>query len=379
MTQQEGMSLREDVRRRYGGLAMTCDEGSLSCGNPFSLVDLESGDRVLDLGSGAGADVLLSARRVGPTGKVWGLDMTPEMLDRARARALESGVSNAEFLEGYIEDIPLPDASVDVVISNCVIVLSADKSAVFNEIARVLVPGGRVAIADLILDGVDTTGAACCPPSADCGDPIDALSYSQLLAEAGLVGVSIEATHSYAPGVASAAIKAERPLAAQDAFSVRRMFASDWSGVAGIYEAGIASGQATFETDVPDWDSWDRSHLAAPRLVAVDASQRLVGWAAGSAVSERCAYGGVMEHSVYVDPSSQGRGVGGLLLKTLVAESERLGFWTIQSGVFPENLASLALHRKWGFREVGRRERIGRHHGVWCDVVLLERRSPLVD
>jgi L-amino acid N-acyltransferase YncA len=86
-----------------------------------------------------------------------------------------------------------------------------------------------------------------------------------------------------------------------------------------------------------------------------------------------------MEHSVYVDPSSQGRGVGGLLLKTLVAESERLGFWTIQSGVFPENLASLALHRKWGFREVGRRERIGRHHGVWCDVVLLERRSPLVD
>jgi L-amino acid N-acyltransferase YncA/2-polyprenyl-3-methyl-5-hydroxy-6-metoxy-1,4-benzoquinol methylase len=378
MTQREDMSLREDVRRRYGNLAMTCDEGSLSCGNPFSLVDLKPGDRVLDLGSGAGGDVLLSARRVGPTGKAWGLDMTPEMLDRARARALESGAANAEFLEGYIEDIPLPDASVDVVISNCVIVLSADKSAVFREIARVLVPGGRVAIADLILDRAETTGA-CCAPSADCGDPIDALSYSRLLAEAGLVGVSIEPTHTYAPGVASAAIRAERPLATQDAYSVRRMSASDWSGVAAIYEAGIASGHATFETDVPDWDSWDRSHLAAPRLVAVDASQKLVGWAAGSAVSERCAYGGVMEHSVYVDPSSQGRGVGGLLLKTLVAESERLGFWTIQSGVFPENQASLALHRKWGFREVGRREKIGRHHGVWRDVVLLERRSPLVD
>ena len=379
MTHQEELSLREDVRRRYGNLAMTCDEGSLSCGNPFSLVDLKPGDRVLDLGSGAGADVLLSARRVGPTGKAWGLDMTPEMLDRARARALESGAANAEFLEGYIEDIPLADASVDVVISNCVIVLSADKSAVFKEIARVLVPGGRVAIADLVLDRVETTGSACCAPSGDCGDPVDAPTYSQLLSGAGLVGVSIESTHAFAPGVASAAIRAERPLAVQDGHAVRRMAASDWARVADIYEAGIASGHATFETNVPDWDSWDGSHLAAPRLVAVDAFDQVVGWAAGSAVSERCAYGGVMEHSVYVDPPSQGRGVGGLLLKTLLAESERLGFWTIQSGVFPENLASLALHRKWGFREVGRREKIGRHHGVWRDVVLLERRSPHVD
>ncbi len=378
MTQGE-MSTREDVRRRYGNLAMTCDEGSLSCGNPFSLVDLKPGDRVLDLGSGAGADVLLSARRVGPTGKAWGLDMTPEMLDRARARALASGATNAEFLEGYIENIPLPDASVDVVISNCVIVLSADKSAVFKEITRVLVPGGRVAIADLILDRVETAGNACCAPSGDCGNPIDAQSYTRLLSEAGLVGISIEATHSYAPGVASAAIRAERPLAVQDVSSVRRMSGADWSRVAAIYEAGIASGHATFETEVPDWGSWDRSHVAAPRLVAVDASQKLIGWAAGSAVSERCAYGGVMEHSVYVDPSSQGRGVGGLLLQTLVAESERLGFWTIQSGVFPENEASLALHRKWGFREVGRREKIGRLYGVWRDVVLLERRSPHVD
>jgi L-amino acid N-acyltransferase YncA len=358
---------------------MTCDEGSLSCGNPFSLVDLKPGDRVLDLGSGAGADVLLSARRVGPTGKAWGLDMTPEMLDRARSRALESGVTNAEFLEGYIEDIPLPDASVDVVISNCVIVLSADKSAVFREIARVLVPGGRVAIADLILDRVETTANACCDPSTDCGNPVDAPTYRRLLSQAGFVGGSIEATHAYAPGVASAAIRAERPLAFQDGFSVRRMSGSDWSQVAAIYEVGIASGHATFETEVPEWDSWDRSHLAAPRLVAVDAFDQVVGWAAGSAVSERCVYGGVMEHSVYVDPPSQGRGIGGLLLKTLAAESERLGFWTIQSGVFPENLASLALHRKWGFREVGRREKIGRHHGVWRDVVLLERRSPRVD
>jgi L-amino acid N-acyltransferase YncA/2-polyprenyl-3-methyl-5-hydroxy-6-metoxy-1,4-benzoquinol methylase len=358
---------------------MKCDRGSLSCGNPFSLVDLKPGDRVLDLGSGAGEDVLASARRVGPTGKAWGLDMTTEMLDRARSLALENGASNAEFLEGYIEDIPLPDASLDVVISNCVIVLSPDKSAVFTEIARVLVPGGRVAITDLILDGVEPLAFDRSASPPQCGDPIDAVRYRQLLAEAGLVGVSVEATHAFARGIASAAIRAERPLASQDGCSVRRMSDSDWLQVAAIYEKGIASGHATFETEVPDWDSWDRSHLAAPRLVAIDASQRLVGWAAGSAVSERCAYGGVIEHSIYVDPSIQGRGVGSLLLGTLVAETERLGFWTIQSGVFPENLASLALHRKWGFREVGRREKIGRHQGVWRDVVLLERRSPLVN
>jgi L-amino acid N-acyltransferase YncA len=209
--------------------------------------------------------------------------------------------------------------------------------------------------------------------------PIDAVSYSRLLSGAGLVGVSIDPTHSYAPAIASAAIRAERPLAAQDGHLVRHMASSDWPRVAAIYKAGIASGHATYESDVPDWESWDPSHLAAPRLVAVDATEKLVGWVAASAVSERCVYGGVMEHSVYVDPSSQGRGVGDLLLKTLVLESERLGFWTIQSGVFPKNLASLALHKKWGFREVGRRERVGRHNRVWRDVVLLERRSPVVD
>ena len=123
MTRQEVTSPREDLQHRYANFVLACEEGSLSCGNPFSMVDLQPGDRVLDLGSGTGGDVLLSARRVGPTGKAWGLDMTPEMLERARARALESGAFNAEFLQGYIEDIPLPAESVDVVISNCVIVL----------------------------------------------------------------------------------------------------------------------------------------------------------------------------------------------------------------------------------------------------------------
>jgi L-amino acid N-acyltransferase YncA/2-polyprenyl-3-methyl-5-hydroxy-6-metoxy-1,4-benzoquinol methylase len=373
------MNRRNDVRRRYGNLAMSCDEGSLSCGNPFSLVDLKPGERVLDLGSGTGSDVLISAKRVGPAGRVWGLDMTPAMLDQARARALESGATNIEFLEGYIEEIPLPDASVDVVISNCVIVLSAKKSVVFTEIARVLAPGGRVGITDLILERGATADPTCCDQPTNCGEPVDADSYRRMLSEAGLVGVSIEPTHTYAPGIASAAVRAERPLASAPGYTVRHMAISDWPRVAAIYAAGIASGHATFESDVPDWESWDGSHLAAPRLVAVDASEEVVGWAAGSAVSERCVYGGVMEHSIYVDTSARGRGVGDLLLNTLIVESERLGFWTIQSGVFPENLASLALHRKWGFREVGRRERVGRHNGVWRDVVLLERRSPVVE
>ena len=229
-----------DLRRRYGNLAMACDEGSLSCGNPFSMVDLKPGERVLDLGSGTGGDVLVSAERVGPTGKVWGLDMTPEMLDRARASAVEKGLTNVEFLEGYIEQIPLPSASVDVVISNCVIVLSADKSTVFAEVARVLVPGGRMAIADLMLESAGTGEETYCQTPADCGQPIDATTYRHLLSEAGLVGISIEPTHIYAPGVASAAIRAERPLSVQDGHSVRSMVSSDWSQVAAIYEEGIA-------------------------------------------------------------------------------------------------------------------------------------------
>ena len=373
------MTYQDEIRRRYGGLAMACDEGSLSCGNPFSLVDLKAGERVLDLGSGTGGDVLVSAERVGPTGKVWGLDMTPAMLDRARTSAVEKRVTNVEFLEGYIEQIPLPAASVDVVISNCVVVLSADKSIVFAEVARVLVPGGRMAFADLILESAGTTEGTRGQIPANCGQPIDAAAYRHLLLHAGLVGISIEPTHLYAPGVSSAAIRAERPLSVHGGHSVRSMVNSDWAEVAAIYERGIASGDATFEVGVPDWASWDRAHLPSPRLVAVDPSERVAGWAAASAVSERCAYGGVIEHSVYVDSSSQGRGIGGLLLRTMIAESDRLGFWTMQAGVFPENLASLALHRKWGFREVGRREKIGRRNGVWRDVVLLERRSSNFD
>jgi len=150
----------------------------------------------------------------------------------------------------------------------------------------------------------------------------------------------------------------------------------DWEGVAAIYREGIDSGHATFESAVPKWDSWNASHLAAGRLVA-RIGDRVVGWAALSPVSDRCAYSGVAEVSVYVAAAARGRGIGRTLLAALIAESERAGIWTLQSGTFPENLASLALQKSCGFREIGRRERLGKMAGHWRDVLLLERRSPV--
>ncbi|MEW2384810.1 N-acetyltransferase family protein [Micromonospora sp. NPDC047707] len=145
-----------------------------------------------------------------------------------------------------------------------------------------------------------------------------------------------------------------------------------------IYRRGIASGDATFETEPPTWSAFTATRLPDHRWVAVDAAGRVLGWVACTAVSDRCVYAGVVEHSVYVHPDARGRGVGRALLASLIAGTERAGIWTIQSGVFPENTASLALHAACGFRTVGTRERVGRHHGVWRDVTLIERRSPVV-
>jgi phosphinothricin acetyltransferase len=144
-----------------------------------------------------------------------------------------------------------------------------------------------------------------------------------------------------------------------------------------IYQEGIATGNATFETAAPTWDAWHASHLEAPRLIACQ-GDRVVGWAALTRVSSRCVYEGVAEVSVYVATSMRGRGVGSLLLEELIRESERLGLWTLQAGIFPENAASVAIHRKLGFSPVGRRERIGKLAGRWRDVLLLERRSEVV-
>ena len=158
---------------------------------------------------------------------------------------------------------------------------------------------------------------------------------------------------------------------------IRPMKPEDWSEVARIYAEGIETGIATFETRVPDYESWDRAHLSACRLVA-DGGDRLLGWAALSPVSGRCVYGGVAELSVYVGAGSRGRGVGRALLAKLIPASETAGLWTLQSGIFPENVPSINLHLAMGFRQLGYRERVGKRDGHWKDNVLFERRSPVV-
>ena len=151
-----------------------------------------------------------------------------------------------------------------------------------------------------------------------------------------------------------------------------------WPAVRAIYEAGIATGNATFETQAPTWETWDKGHLVHSRLVALAADGTVLGWAALSPVSGRCVYGGVAELSIYIATEARGQGVGRQLLQALIQESEVQGIWTLQAGTFEENTASIALHTQAGFRIVGHRERIGQHHGVWRSTVQMERRSPTV-
>jgi SAM-dependent methyltransferase len=239
--------VRAAVRSRYGGLARAaqagesitdCDPGefsaggfgasgypdasglpggavraSLGCGNPVAVADLHPGETVLDLGSGGGIDVLLSARRVGPAGKAYGLDMTSEMLDLARANAREAGARNVEFLRGQIEAVPLPDASVDVIISNCVINLSPDRPAVFAECFRVLRPGGRLGISDILADD-DLTAAQQIQRGGQVGCIAGAPSFAEYrdgLTRAGFTSITITATHQVGDGVHAAVIRAARP------------------------------------------------------------------------------------------------------------------------------------------------------------------------
>ena len=186
---------------------------SLGCGNPTAVAELREGERVLDLGSGGGIDVLLSARRVGPTGRAFGLDMTDEMLALAMRNAAEAGATNVEFLKGHIEAVPLPAESIDVVISNCVINLAADKPAVFREIARVLRPGGRMGVSDILAD--DALGAAeRAERGSYAGCIAGALSFSEYasgLRAAGMADIRITATHEVTDGMVGAIVQAIRP------------------------------------------------------------------------------------------------------------------------------------------------------------------------
>jgi arsenite methyltransferase len=228
-------ALREQVRAHYADAAARAAEGercgpslypdddsaglpeaalraSLGCGNPLRVADLHPGETVLDLGSGGGIDVLLSARRVGPTGHVHGLDMTDEMLDLARRNAAEADATNVTFHKGHIEAVPLPDASVDVVISNCVINLSADKPAVFAEIHRVLRPGGRLGVSDIVADD-DLSPAQRAERGDWAGCVAGALSrteYIDGLTAAGFTDVTVEFTGGSADGMHAAIVKAHR-------------------------------------------------------------------------------------------------------------------------------------------------------------------------
>ena len=189
---------------------------SLGCGNPTAVADLHEGERVLDLGSGGGIDVLLSARRVGPTGRAFGLDMTDEMLALAQRNAADAGATNVEFLKGHIESIPLPAASVDVVISNCVVNLAADKPAVFREIARVLRPGGRIGITDIVAED-SLTPQQRAERGSSAGCIAGALSMSEFragLESVGLANVRLTPTHTVVEGMVSAIIQATKPVGA---------------------------------------------------------------------------------------------------------------------------------------------------------------------
>ncbi|MEU0537369.1 GNAT family N-acetyltransferase [Amycolatopsis tolypomycina] len=359
-----GPALYHDV----DGVPARAVEASLGCGNPLAVVDIRPGDVVLDLGSGGGLDVLLSAKRAGPAGRAIGIDMTDEMLQLAREHAAKAGVSNVEFRKGRIEDVPLPEASVDVVISNCVIALSPDKAAVFGEIARVLKPGGRVGIADVVVE----EGAVASPCDEDClAGAVTEARYAELLELAGLGDVSVTPSAGMEGGRRAVIVRARKPVAVR----IVPMETRHAESVLRIYQDGLDTGDASFQTEAPSWDAWDEAHLAEHRLVAEDVDGRVVGWVAVTRVSSRPVYAGVVEHSVYVAADARGRGVGPALLRALVASTEAAGVWMIQSGIFPENKASLVAHERAGFRVLGTRERIGRHGDRWRDVVFIERRS----
>jgi L-amino acid N-acyltransferase YncA len=244
----------------------------------------------------------------------------------------------------------------------------------------VLRPGGRLGVSDVIAGGEageageGERGAAERRVGCTTGT-VTADQYREQLLAAGFTQVNITPVADAGGGLFSAIIQATRP-AAPPGVLVRLMRDADAAEVLTIYQAGLDTGQASFETAAPAWEAFDAGKLPLHRYVAADAATgQVLGWVAASAVSTRRVYAGVIEHSVYVDPDRHSGGIGAALLTALIGSAEAAGVWTIQSGVFPENAASLRLHERAGFRVVGTRERIGCHHGRWRDTVLIERRS----
>ncbi|MEU4572313.1 GNAT family N-acetyltransferase [Nonomuraea sp. NPDC023979] len=327
-----------------------------------SVLVLGSGGGVL--GSGGGFDVLPAAQRVGPYGTAYvmadglpyGLDGGADGMERARREAARAGLGNVRFLRGGVEGIPLPGQSVDVVV--CGGLPDGGEKAV-AEAFRVLRPGGRF--------GMTATTAAM---TADA--VTDAVT---LLAAAGFVSIRIAPATDHGQDVSSPIIQAVKPPVGPG-LEIRPMRDSDAPQVLAIYQMGLDTGEASFETVAPSWEGFNAGRLRHLRYVAVDVdSGEAVGWVAASPVSSRQVYSGVVEHSVYVHPGCQAHGIGRALLSAFVAATEDAGVWTIQSAIFPENAASLSLHQALGFRVVGTRERLGCHRGVWRDVLMLERRS----
>jgi L-amino acid N-acyltransferase YncA/ubiquinone/menaquinone biosynthesis C-methylase UbiE len=373
-------------RRRFGG-TLYGEEGaeapaaavnaSLGCGVPTAVADLHEGETVLDLGSGAGADVLISARRVGSTGKAIGLDMTDEMLALARRNAAEAGARNVEFVKGYIEEIPLPDESVDVIVSNCVLNLSGDKPKVLREAARVLRPGGRFAVSDVIADPDmdDATRADMAQWTGCIAGALTDQEFRDGLAAAGLTDVEIRATHRVHEFATAAIIRARKPASDPSATTViRTARPEDGAAIAEIYNAAIAERQATFETE-PVGEATAKAWLGRERepMLVAERSGRVVGWARTLASEERCSLSGVGEYAIYLDPDARGSGIGRPLLSALVRASELAGYWKLLGRMFTTNMPSIALARRCGFREVGVYQRHGRLGGRWVDLLVVER------
>ena len=336
------------------GLPEAALRASLGCGNPVAVAALSPGETVLDLGSGGGIDVLLSARRVGTAGRVYGLDASPEMIGLARANAAAAGAGNTEFLHGTIEDVPLPDGHVDVVISNCVVNLSADKPRVLAEAFRVLRPGGRLGVSDVIAAGdADPALRAEAERRTGCAaGTVTAAQYRDQLLAAGFTQVSITPAADAWGGLSSAVVQAVRP-AAPDGMLIRPMRAADAGEVLAVYQAGLDTGQASFEVTAPSWEAFDAARLPLHRHVAADAGTgRVLGWVAASPVSARRVYAGVIEHSVYVAPGHQGRGVGRRLVAAVAAHLREQGLPALIIAVLAANTPARRFYRTLGGVEV---------------------------